>query len=322
MHIHSPRGVVRAVDDVSLTVNAREAVAIVGESGSGKSMTALTLMRLTPPLGRIVGGRVTFQGADLLALDDKQMRSLRGSRIAAVFQDPLTFLNPVMRIADQVEEAILLHQDVRPREARERALEALRLVRIPDPERIARSFPHQLSGGMRQRVLIAIAIACKPVLLIADEPTTALDVTIQAQIMELLARLRQELGSSLLLITHDLGVVAESCDRVYVMYAGQIVEHGDVFSIFEAPQHPYTQGLLAVNLSVDRAVSRFATIDGQVPNLVTPPTGCRFHPRCPHVMDICRSDAPPVVELGGGQWARCWLHVDGVPEQQLEQRPR
>jgi len=317
MHIHSSRGVVRAVDDVSLEVWAREAVAIVGESGSGKSMTALTLMRLMPPLGRIVAGRISFLGTDVLALNDRQLRALRGARIAAVFQDPLTFLNPVMNIGEQVEEAIVLHQDVRGRVARERALDALRMVRIPDPERIAKSFPHQISGGMRQRVLIAIAIACKPALLIADEPTTALDVTIQAQIMDLLARLREELRSSLLLITHDLGVVAESCDRVYVMYAGQIVEHGDVFSIFEDPKHPYTQGLLAVNLSADRSVERFSTIEGRVPNLVSPPSGCRFHPRCPYAMDVCRAEAPPVVDLGQGRWARCWLQADVGADQKV-----
>src|SRR5579872_1070167 len=243
MHLNSARGVVRAVDGISFEIRDHEAVALVGESGSGKTMTALTILRLIPALGRIIGGRILFKGLDLLKLTNAQMRSIRGAAIAAVFQDPMTFLNPVMRAGDQVSEAIVLHQHVNWREARNRAIETLRLVRIPAPERIVECYPHQLSGGMRQRFLIAMAIACQPSLLLADEPTTALDVTIQAQIMDLLQHIRAEFNSSLLLITHDLGLVAENCDRVYVMYAGELVEHGDVVSLIENPLHPYTQGL-------------------------------------------------------------------------------
>lgn len=304
-------GVVRAVDGVSLTVRAGEAVALVGESGSGKSMTALSLMRLVPPPGRTVRGEITFKGRGLLTLSDAQMREVRGGEIGMVFQDPLTFLNPLIRIGDQVAETLQIHRGLKYEAARERALETLRLVRIPTPERIMDVYPHQLSGGMRQRVLIAIAISCRPSLLIADEPTTALDVTIQAQIMRLLLDLRRELGNAMLLITHDLGLVAEHCDRVYVMYAGQIVEEADIFSVFRDPQHPYTKALLRSTLSIDRRLESFESIQGQPPSLISPPEGCRFNPRCPYALERCAREEPPVVSLAPGRWSRCWLH-DGA----------
>jgi oligopeptide/dipeptide ABC transporter ATP-binding protein len=302
-------GTLRAVDGVDLHVMPGEAVALVGESGCGKSMTALSIMRLVRPPVRTVGGRVAFEGRDLLPLDDAAMRKLRGDSIAMVFQDPMTFLNPLMRVGDQIAETLTLHRGLSRVEARAAAEAALRSVRIPDPATVARSFPHQLSGGMRQRALIAMAVACRPSLLVADEPTTALDVTVQAQIMRLLAGLRQELGSAMLLITHDLGLVAEYCDRVYVMYAGQIVEHAEVRELFRAPQHPYTRALLAAALPPHRRVADFAAIEGQPPSLLAPPSGCRFHPRCPARFAPCDCEAPPLAEPSPGRLARCWLHA-------------
>jgi oligopeptide/dipeptide ABC transporter ATP-binding protein len=307
-HIFTDTGVVRAVDGVDLQVDEGEAVALVGESGCGKSMTALSLMRLARPPARTLEGSVRFRGQDLLALSDDAMRRMRGGELGMIFQDPMTFLNPVFRIGEQIAEAVRIHRDVGRREALAEARAALERVRIPSPEDVLHYYPHQLSGGMRQRVLIAIAIACEPSLLIADEPTTALDVTIQAQIMDLLSDIRQELGSAMLLITHDLGLVAAHCDRVYVMYAGKIVEHADVHTLFRDPKHPYTRALLRSTLDVDRRVSDFRTIEGQPPSLVNPPPGCRFHPRCPEVFGRCREQEPPEIRLGGGRSARCWLH--------------
>jgi len=302
-------GTLRAVDGVDLHVMPGEAVALVGESGCGKSMTALSIMRLLRPPVRSVAGQVVFDGTELLGLDDTAMRRLRGDRLAMVFQDPMTFLNPLMRICDQIAETLMLHRGQSRTEARGAAVAALRSVRIPDPETIAGSFPHQLSGGMRQRALIAMAVACHPALLIADEPTTALDVTVQAQIMRLLAGLRRELGSAMLLITHDLGLVAEYCDRVYVMYAGEIVEHAEVHALFRAPQHPYTRALLAAALPPHRRVAAFAAIGGQPPSLLHPPSGCRFHPRCPARFAPCDRVAPALLEPAPGRSARCWLHA-------------
>ncbi|MCC7275692.1 MAG: ABC transporter ATP-binding protein [Alphaproteobacteria bacterium] len=307
-HLHTDVGVVRAVDDVSLAVAPGEAVALVGESGCGKSMTALSMMRLAPPAARIEAGRVMFKGRDLLGLSARQMRRVRGGEMGMVFQDPMTFLNPLIRIGDQVEEAISLHMPERGRAAALLTLEALRRVRIADPEQVMGYYPHQLSGGMRQRVLIAIAIACRPSLLICDEPTTALDVTIQAQIMDLLRGLRAELGSAILLITHDLGLVAEYCDRVYVMYAGRVVEEASVFDVFARPRHPYTRALLRSTLRLDRRADGFRTIAGQPPNLVHPPPGCRFHPRCPEAFARCRTDEPDLYGSVGAR-ARCLLHA-------------
>jgi peptide/nickel transport system ATP-binding protein len=303
-------GTVQAVDGVSLHVGQSEAVALVGESGCGKSMTALSLMRLVRTPGRIVSGEVTFEGRNLLSLSERDMREVRGGRLAMVFQDPMTFLNPLMRVGEQIVEAVLLHQGLGRRAARLAALEALERVGIPAAKNVIDYFPHQLSGGMRQRVLIAMAISSKPAMLIADEPTTALDVTIQAQIMRLLAQLRRELSSSMLLITHDLGLVAEYCDRVYVMYAGKIVEEGDVFGVFANPRHPYTRALLRSTLSPDRRIEKLASIEGQPPNLILPPPGCRFHPRCGEKLPKCAVDAPPDFAIGPGVGARCWLYEE------------
>jgi oligopeptide/dipeptide ABC transporter ATP-binding protein len=306
-HLYTDAGIVRAVDHVSLTVGRDEMVALVGESGCGKTMTALSIIRLEPSAARILSGSVYFDDRDILQLNPEDMRSIRGRRIAMIYQDPMTFLNPILKVGNQVAEVIVLHQKVNKMEARERVLEVFGQLGIPSPERVAESYPHQLSGGMRQRILIAMAISCHPDLLIADEPTTALDVSVQAQIMELLKNIRTELKMSLLLITHDLGLVAENSDRVYVMYAGQIVEHADTVTLFGKAKHPYTQGLLRSNLSPDRKVSLFETIDGEVPNLISPPSGCRFHPRCKYKMDMCVSEEPPVFSLSVGHSASCWL---------------
>ncbi len=305
--IPTPDGTVYPTHDVSLHVRAHEAVALVGESGSGKTITALSIMRLLPYPGRIVSGSVFFKGRDLTVLPESDMRAVRGRELGMVFQDPMTYLNPIMRIGDQIAESVALHFGVSRLEARRQALDALHIVRIPAPERVMDAYPHELSGGMRQRALIAIAAVCGPSLLIADEPTTALDVTIQAQVMSILTGLHRESGNSLLLITHDLGLVAEYCDRVYVMYAGQIVEEGDVFSLFASPKHPYTEALLRSSLNIDKRVDAFEPIQGQPPSLIAPPSGCRFHPRCPYVMQRCISEEPPYFPLHGQQGARCWL---------------
>ena len=305
-HIPTSRGTVRAVDGVSLRIEAGEAVALVGESGCGKSVTALSIMRLLRPPARTISGTVRFEGEDLLALPADAMRRIRGARIAMVFQDPMTYLNPLMRVGAQIAEAVALHQGASAKVARMRAQDALERVRVPSPARALELYPHQLSGGMRQRVLIAIAIACRPALLIADEPTTALDVTIQAQIMRLLAELRRELGSALVLITHDLGLVAEFCDQVNVMYAGQIVESADVRTLFAAPGHPYTQALLRSTLTTERRSAEFTAIEGQPPDLASPPPGCRFHPRCSRALARCASEPPPVFASVRGV-SRCWL---------------
>jgi len=306
--IRTSRGIVTPVDGVLLQVRQGEAVALVGESASGKTMTAMSIMRLVREPVRIAAGRVLLGGRDLLALAEDAMRQVRGGEMAMVFQDPMTFLNPVFTVGHQIQEAVALHRQAGREEAKGQVLQALRQVRIPAPEIVYDYYPHQLSGGMRQRVLLAMAISCGPRLIIADEPTTALDVTVQAQIMELFEAVRREIGSSLLLITHDLGLVAKYCNRVYVMYAGKIVETGDVFALFRAPRHPYTQSLLRCCLRPDQRPDRFASITGQVPNLIAPPAGCRFHPRCPDVLEICRREQPPVCELGG-QRAACWLHA-------------
>jgi oligopeptide/dipeptide ABC transporter ATP-binding protein len=309
-HLFTEAGRVQAVDDVSLRVMPGEAVALVGESGCGKTMTALSLMRLARPPARIVAGEVRFEGRELVGLDEVAMRRLRGGRMAMVFQDPMTFLNPLMRVGDQIGEAVRLHQQVPSGGVRAIVLDALGRVRIPAPETVIDYYPHQLSGGMRQRVLIAMAISSSPALLLADEPTTALDVTVQAQIMRLLAEVRRDLGSAMLLITHDLGLVAEYCDRVYVMYAGRIVEEGSVAAIFARPRHPYTRALLRSTLSPTRRATEFESIDGYPPNLIRPPAGCRFHPRCPEAMARCAVDEPAYVAVADGG-ARCWLAPGG-----------
>jgi len=306
-------GVVRAVEDVSFSVARGETLAIVGESGCGKSMTALSIMRLIPdPPGRIVGGEIKLDGQDLLDLSEAEMRGVRGNDISMIFQEPMTSLNPVMRIGKQISEALILHQSMSKEQAMARSEEMLKLVRIPEPERRVKEFPHQLSGGMRQRVMIAMALACKPKVLIADEPTTALDVTIQAQILDLIVNLKDDLGAGVILITHDLGVVAETANRVIVMYAGRKVEETDVMTLFANPRHPYTRGLLAsvpslaIVVGEEAAAERLEEIPGIVPPLHSLPEGCAFAPRCPQAIDKCRQVRPEYEEKRTGHWAACW----------------
>ena len=304
-------GLFKAVDDVSFEVRRGETLAIVGESGCGKSVSALSIMRLVPdPPGRIVGGTVLLEGTDLLTLDEAKMRQIRGNRISMIFQEPMTSLNPVMRIGDQIAEAVRLHRSMTAKATWEKAVEMLRLVRIPEPARRAQEYPHQLSGGMRQRAMIAMALACRPALLIADEPTTALDVTIQAQILTLVLDLQKELGMGLILITHDLGVVAQTAQRVIVMYAGKKVEEADVEALFENPRHPYTRGLMAsipaVLNSGAKADVRLAEIPGTVPSLTRLPPGCAFAPRCALAIARCRQEYPPLQDWGGDHLAACW----------------
>jgi peptide/nickel transport system ATP-binding protein len=306
--------VVKAVDGVSFSLAPHETLAIVGESGCGKSITALSLMRLVPdPPGRIAGGSVKLAGTDLLALDDEAMRGVRGKEIAMIFQEPMTSLNPVLTIGAQIAEAVLLHEKVSRQQAWDKAIDMLRITRIPEPEQRAKEYPHQLSGGMRQRAMIAMALACNPKVLIADEPTTALDVTIQAQILDLILDLQDKLGTAVILITHDLGVVAETAQRVIVMYAGRKVEEAPVEELFARPQHPYTHGLMASipRLSLMRGdaasnTDRLQEIPGMVPALTNLPAGCVFAPRCPHVQQRCRDAYPPYEEKRPRHWAACW----------------
>ena len=312
-------GLVHAVDNVSFNVRRGEAVALVGESGCGKSVTAMSIMRLVARPGKITGGEVRFKGRDISAIPERQMREVRGNDIAMVFQEPMTSLNPVFKIGAQVSEAIRVHQKVSKKQAWKMAGEMLELVSISDPVKRLDDYPHQLSGGMRQRVMIAMALSCDPELLIADEPTTALDVTIQAQIMELLAGLQKRLGLAVLLITHDLGVVAEFCERVIVMYTGRIVEEAPVGDLFANPAHPYTRGLLKSLPSVTKAGTeeRLPTIKGMVPPITALPRGCKFNPRCPDVMDICLGNEPARMTVGEGHDARCYLHGNDADPERL-----
>jgi peptide/nickel transport system ATP-binding protein/oligopeptide transport system ATP-binding protein len=310
-HFFTDDGVVKAVDGVSFEVRTGETLGIVGESGCGKSVTSLSILRLIPsPPGRIVAGEIRFNGVNLLELNDSAMRRIRGNDISMIFQEPMTSLNPVYTCGDQIMEAVILHQKVGRSEARKRAIEMLRLVGIPSPEQRVDEYPHQLSGGMRQRVMIAMALSCHPKVLIADEPTTALDVTIQAQILDLLNRLQREMGMAILLITHDLGVVAETCNRVAVMYAGQIVEYADVGEIFDHARMPYTVGLLGSIPKLGETAERLRVIPGNVPNPSEFPAGCKFHPRCPVAIDRCRVDNPPLEVIRPGHEARCWRAVE------------
>ena len=308
-YFYTSKGVVHAVDGVSFYIDENESVGIVGESGCGKSMSAFSVMRLIPsPPGRIVGGHIFYRRRDLANVSENEMREIRGKEIAMVFQDPMTYLNPVLRINKQLKEVMALRRGEKDVDAQ--IQEALELVRIPDPRRVADGYPHELSGGMRQRVLIAMALACSPKVLIADEPTTALDVTVQAQILDLLKVIRREIRTSLILISHDLGIIAEACDRVYVMYAGRIVEHAEVIDLFENPKHPYTVGLLKSVLSIDEFVEDLWVIQGNVPNLIDPPLGCRFHPRCSDCMPICTRETPSLSSLGDTNKIHevsCWL---------------
>jgi oligopeptide/dipeptide ABC transporter ATP-binding protein len=303
-------GTARAVDGVSFDLYPGETLGIVGESGSGKTVTSLSILRLIPePPGHIrPGSFIEFEGRNLLTLAPKELRAVRGDRIAMIFQEPMTSLNPVLTIGDQVGEAAIVHQGLSRHAARTKAIEMLRQVGIPDPEQRVDDYPHQLSGGMRQRVMIAMALICHPQILIADEPTTALDVTIQAQILELLSRLQDELGMAIMLITHDLGVVAGTADRVVVMYAGQVVETAATTDLFAHPAHPYTEGLLASIPRLDRPRDRLQGIPGAIPPATAWPSGCRFHPRCPYAWTRCRTEEPPLLEAdGAGHSARCWL---------------
>ena len=302
------KGIVKAVEDVSFDVDAGEILAIVGESGSGKSVTSLSVMGLLAEPGHVAGGSMEFEGKDLVTLPEREYRELRGNDMAMIFQEPMTSLNPVYRVGKQIVEAIRTHEDVSKKEARERAIDMLRKVGIPSPEKRIDDYPHQMSGGMRQRVMIAMALACNPKLLIADEPTTALDVTIQAQILDLLRRLRDDTGMAVLLITHDLGVVSETADRVVVMYCGQVVEEAEVRTLFDHPMHPYTLGLLkSIPRLEDDDSKRLYMIKGMVPNPLEMPPGCHFSDRCDSCMDICREKIPDLVDVGGHK-VRCFLY--------------
>jgi peptide/nickel transport system ATP-binding protein len=317
-------GLARAVDGVSFHVDAGEVLGIVGESGCGKSVTSLSIMQLIPqPPGELVeGSSIRFRGEELVGASDRRLRELRGNDIAMIFQEPMTSLNPVYTVGDQIGEALRLHRNMKKQEARERAVDMLRLVGIPSPESRVNDYPHQLSGGQRQRVMIAMALSCEPDLLIADEPTTALDVTIQAQILELLAELRERLGMAVILITHDLGVVAEVCDRVVVMYAGQVVEHGTVEQIFSEPRHPYTEGLLQAVPRLGVKQDKLAVIPGTVPSPSAWPIGCRFHDRCPYGWDLCVREAPPLLPTGvdPSRVARCWLEKHPERRQEIRRK--
>jgi len=319
-YFYTDTGVARAVDGVSLAVGVGETVGVVGESGCGKSVTALSILRLVRPPGRIEPGSVMrFEGKDLMALDEQEMQHVRGNRIAMVFQEPMTALNPVFTIGDQIGEVARVHAGMNRRDALAKAVEMLKLVGIPAPEQRAGEYPHQLSGGMRQRVVIAMALVMNPALVIADEPTTALDVTIQAQILELLADLTRRLGTSVLLITHDLGVVAENCTRVIVMYAGEVVEEASTADLFARAHHPYTEGLLGAMPRVGREKDRLATIPGTVPPPTSWPKGCRFRDRCPYSWERCETEHPPLYQIGGGHTSRC--HLAEEPERRQHPHP-
>jgi oligopeptide/dipeptide ABC transporter ATP-binding protein len=313
-YFYTSEGVAKAVDGVSYDINQGETLGLVGESGCGKTVSALSILRLIQePPGRITGGEILFEGKDLIGLSNEEMRNIRGNRISMIFQEPMTALNPVFTIGNQISEVFRVHKQLGRKESMERSVEMMKLAGIPIPEKIAYYYPHQLSGGMRQRVMIAMALACNPKLLIADEPTTALDVTIQAQILDLMIKLKEEFGSAVILITHDLGVIAETAKNVVIMYAGKIVERADVKTIFENPLHPYTQGLLRSVPRVDKAAKehkekkRLQEIPGIVPSLYNLPKGCYFHPRCPFVMDICKEKEPEMNSAGNGHSASCWL---------------
>lgn len=310
-HFFVRRGVVKAVDGVSFTLNRGETLGLVGESGCGKSITCLSILRVVPqPAGRIVDGEVIFDGRDLLKLSDEEMRQVRGRQIAMILQDPMTSLNPVFTIGDQVGEAITTHQKLPGSAVRERVQDLIRMVKISSPEVRAGQFPHQMSGGIRQRLVGALSLANAPQLIIADEPTTSLDVTIQAQYLRLLNELQEETGASIIFVTHDFGIVAKMCHKVAVMYAGKIVEAGPVREIFNDPSHPYTQALLSSVPKMEEKVDRLHSIQGQPPSLLDLPEGCTFAPRCPHVMDVCWKEYPTTAAVGREHTANCWLHVE------------
>jgi oligopeptide/dipeptide ABC transporter ATP-binding protein len=303
------KGTVKAVDGVSMSIEPGETLGVVGESGCGKSVTALSIMRLLQkPTGRISGGEINLSGENLLSLSESQMRRIRGNRISMIFQEPMTSLNPVYTICSQISEPLTLHQGMTAKEARERAAEMLDIVGIPNSKSRIDEYPHQFSGGQRQRIMIAMALACRPALLIADEPTTALDVTVQAQILDLMNALKEEFGSAVMLITHSLGVVAETARRVVVMYAANIVEEAFVFPLFKDPLHPYTRGLLESIPKMDETVGRLSVIPGIVPSPLAFPEGCRFHDRCPERVEQCENFPPPMYAVSGERFVRCWLY--------------
>jgi oligopeptide/dipeptide ABC transporter ATP-binding protein len=312
-YFYTEDGVVQAIDGVDFYIKAGETLGVVGESGCGKSVTSLSILRLiqTPP-GRILeGSEIYLDGQNLLALSEKEMRQIRGNKISMIFQEPMTSLNPVFKIGNQISEVLELHQGMNKEQARQKSIEMLKLVGISRPEKVVDDYPHSLSGGMRQRVMIAMALACNPQLLIADEPTTALDVTIQAQILELMKKLKTDLNASVMLITHNLGVVAETCQRIIVMYAGKIVEEGDVYSIFEEPKHPYTQGLLKSIPNIEIKQTKLDSIPGMVPNPLNMPKGCKFEPRCERALEICKAKEPDLTNLGVERNVRCFLYSQG-----------
>lgn len=304
-------GLVKSVDDVSFRIDAGEVLGIVGESGCGKSVTSYSIMGLIEAPGEVAGGEIWLEDRDLTKLSRKQLRQIQGKEMAMIFQEPLTSLNPLLTVGLQISEVLSRHKKLSKREVKEQSVEMLRQVGIPRPDKIYHSYPHELSGGMRQRVMIAIALSCGPKLLIADEPTTALDVTIQAQILKLMKELRDNLNTSIMLITHDLGVVAEMADRVIVMYAGQVVEEGNVYDIYRSPKHPYTKGLMNSTPKLHDDKSTLESIPGTVPPLSNMPSGCRFHPRCPLAHDKCAKEAPALEKLKSGAQVRCWLYQEG-----------
>ncbi|OGO26612.1 MAG: methionine ABC transporter ATP-binding protein [Chloroflexi bacterium RBG_16_51_16] len=311
-HFYTEDGVVRAVDGVNLDLYPGEVIGLVGESGCGKSVTSLSIMRLIVPPGKVIEGQVLLNGKDLFKLTEREMINVRGNRISMIFQQPQTALNPVFKVKNQIAEVLNIHQDFGKQAGEKRAVELLKMVGIPDPDRRADAYPHELSGGMAQRVMIAMALACVPEILIADEPTTALDVTIQAQILDLMRELREKMGTSVILITHDLGVISEMAERVAVMYAGEIVEQAEVTTLFDQPLHPYTQGLIGSIPVLGKLKNRLAVIPGSVPNLVNLPPGCRFAPRCAarekFGLKICSVSKPNLVEIKPGHLTRCWLY--------------
>src|SRR5579859_8033210 len=313
------RGVVKAVDGVTFHIDAGETLGVVGESGCGKTISALSILRLVPDPGRIVSGRILFRGQDVTKMDAEAIREFRGNDVAMIFQDPMTSLNPVTKIGRQIEEAMTAHERFTPQLARTRVVELLTRVRVPSAQNRVKDFPHQFSGGMRQRAMIAMGLANEPALLIADEPTTALDVTVQAQIIQLMKQLNRELGTAMMLITHNMALVASLCQRVVVMYAGRIVEEAPVDQIFTSPQHPYTWSLLRSVPRVDQArKDRLVSIRGLPPDLSNPPPGCKFHPRCPFVIDRCKVEEPPLGEVGVSQIARCWVLMRNVKDEDIE----
>jgi oligopeptide/dipeptide ABC transporter ATP-binding protein len=316
VYYYIPEGVVKAVDGVNFEIGKEEALGLVGESGCGKSTVALSIPRLIRTPGKIVGGEIWFEGENLLAKSEAEMRKIRGGRISMVFQHPGASMNPVFTIGSQIAEAIKLHQDVQKSEMKKKVEEILYRVGIPSPEQRMNDYPHEYSGGMLQRAMIAMSLSCNPELLIADEPTTSLDVTIQAQILELMKKLRKDFGASILLIGHDLGVISELCDKVAVMYAGKNVEYADISTIFKNPKHPYTIALLKSIPRLDLDVERLNIIRGTVPRLINPPSGCRFHPRCEHAMEICSKQEPPLVEVEKGHRVACHLYTSNGKQNQ------